>query len=95
MLGSLLPPPYGFRLILLDSFAQVIPLGEGQLCLYITVLRFVLEFGNALRISERRDREQKGNGAQQDTPPSSAHRCLCSHAQQLTPEFAAIPYRYR
>jgi hypothetical protein len=73
----------------------VIRLGKGQLCLYITVLSLALEFGNALRVPEVRYREQTENGAQQDMPSSSVGKGFCFHAQELTPEFATNPDRYR
>jgi hypothetical protein len=48
-----------------------------------------------LRVPEGHYREQTENGAQQDMPPSSVRKSLCSHAQQLTPELATLPNRYR
>jgi hypothetical protein len=59
--------------------------------LYITVFSLVLELGDALRISEGRDREQTGNGVQHETPASSVRTSPFSHAQQLTLEFATLP----
>src|ERR1700692_248274 len=95
MLRSFLPPLHGFLLILRDSLTQVIRLGKGQLCLYITVLSLALEFGNALRVSEGQYREQTEKRAQQDMPSSSVGKGFCFHAQELTPEFAILPDRYR
>src|SRR5258708_27694450 len=69
-------------------------LGKSQLGLYITVLSLALEFGNALRVPEGQYREQTEKGAQQDMP-SSVDKGFCFHAQELTPEFAILPDRYR
>jgi hypothetical protein len=63
--------------------------------LYITVLSLALEFGNALRVPEGQYREQTEKDAQQDMPSSSVGQGFGFHAQELTPEFAILPDRYR
>src|SRR5882757_3334095 len=95
MLRSLLPPLHGFLFILRDSLTLGIRLGQGQLCLYITVLSLALEFGNALRVPEGPYREQTEKSAQQDMPSSSVRKGFCFHPQELTPEVAILPDRYR
>jgi hypothetical protein len=69
----------------------VIRSGKGELRLQVTVLSLALEFGNVLRVPEGRYRQQTENGAQQDMPQISVRNGHCSHAQQLTPEFATLP----
>lgn len=83
MLRGLLPPLHGLRLILRHSFTEVIRLGKGQLCFYVSVLSLALEFGDALRVPDGQYREQTENGAQQDMPPSSVCRGPCFHARSL------------